>query len=96
VTEPGRTRWTDDRLDDLALEIRGLRSEMRDGFQALRAEMSGLRAEVHDDLGALRAETHADSRSLWSEIAASRRRLLTLQVTTVLGFIAVLIPVSLR
>lgn len=65
---------------------------MRDGFQGLRTEMSGLRTEM----SGLRTEAHADSRSLWSEMAASRRWLLTLQATTMLGFVAVLIQVSLR
>jgi hypothetical protein len=39
--EAGRTRWTDERIDDLAFEIRSLRQEMRDGFRELRSE-SGL------------------------------------------------------
>jgi len=39
--EVGRTRWTDERIDDLAFEIRSLRQEMRDGFRELRSE-SGL------------------------------------------------------
>ena len=37
--EAGRTRWTDDRIDDLAFEVRALRGEMRDGFRELREEM---------------------------------------------------------
>ena len=37
----GRTRWTDERSDDLAFEIRSLRDEMREGFRELRSE-SGL------------------------------------------------------
>jgi hypothetical protein len=43
VTEPGRNRWTDDRLDDLAGEVRELRAEMRDGFRELREEMRDMR-----------------------------------------------------
>ena len=37
--EPGRTRWSDERIDDLAFEIRSLRVELRDGFRELREEM---------------------------------------------------------
>ena len=43
MTEPGRTRWTDDRMDDLAGEVRELRAEMREGFRELRVEMRDLR-----------------------------------------------------
>jgi hypothetical protein len=33
------SRWTDDRLDDLAGEVRVLRSEMREEIRELRREM---------------------------------------------------------
>jgi hypothetical protein len=39
VTEPGRTRWTDDRIDDLAGEVRQLRMEMRTEFAEVRGEL---------------------------------------------------------
>jgi hypothetical protein len=43
--EAGRTRWTDERIDDLVFEIRSLRVEMRDGFRELRSE-SGLNGRL--------------------------------------------------
>jgi hypothetical protein len=57
--EAGRTRWTDDRMDDLAVEIRGLRAEMRDGFRDLRSEIGDVRGEIGDvrgELGHVRGE----------------------------------------
>ncbi len=39
MTEPGRTRWTDDRMDDLAGEVRQLRTEMRTEFAEVRQEL---------------------------------------------------------
>jgi hypothetical protein len=39
MTEPHQGRWTDDRIDDLAGEVRELRAEMREGFRELRDEM---------------------------------------------------------
>jgi hypothetical protein len=72
--EPGRHRWTDDRIDDLAGEVRELRVEMREGFRELRQEMRELRSE-----GSL-----------------NRSWLVNLWVTTMLGFVAVLVQVSLR
>jgi len=43
VTEPGRTRWTDDRIDDLAGEVRQLRMEMRTEFAEVRGELREMR-----------------------------------------------------
>ena len=39
MSEPGRARWTDDRLDDLAGEVRQLRTEMRAEFAEVRQEL---------------------------------------------------------
>jgi hypothetical protein len=39
MSEPGRPRWTDDRIDDLAGEVRQLRLEMRTEFAEVRQEM---------------------------------------------------------
>jgi hypothetical protein len=47
VNEPGRTRWTDDRIDDLAREGRELRLEMREGFRQVREELRELRMELY-------------------------------------------------
>ena len=47
MNEPGRTRWTDDRIDDLAREGRELRLEMREGFGQVREELRELRMELY-------------------------------------------------
>ena len=47
MTEPGRTRWTDDRMDDLAGEVRELRAEMRSEFREVREEIRELRVELY-------------------------------------------------
>ena len=58
--EAGRTRWTDDRIDDLALglreEIRDMRLEMREGFREVRADIRDLRGAIGDVRGDLRDE----------------------------------------
>jgi hypothetical protein len=76
--EAGHTRWTDERLDYLAVslrdEMRELRAEMRDGFREVRA-----------DLGEVR-----------SEAGLNRRWLVNLWLTTVLGFVAILVESGLR
>lgn len=76
--EAGRTRWSDERIDDLALslrdELRELRAEMREGFRDMRADLR----EVHTEGG------------------LNRRWLVNLWLTTVLGFVAVLVQISVR
>jgi hypothetical protein len=44
--EAGRTRWTDERIDDLAFEIRSLSVEMRDGFRDVREDIREVRSEA--------------------------------------------------
>jgi hypothetical protein len=48
MTEPGRTRWTDDRIDDLAGEVRQLRMEMRTEFAEVRQELREQRRLTHN------------------------------------------------
>jgi hypothetical protein len=76
--EAGRTRWTDERLDDLGLalreELRESRAEMREGFRDIRADLRESRAEA----------------------GLNRRWLANVWLTTVLGFVAVLVQLSLR
>jgi hypothetical protein len=66
------SRWTDDRLDDLAGEVRVLRTEMREEFHDVRAEIRDLRREMHE----------------------SHRWLMGLQLTTLLGLVAVAVQVA--
>jgi len=94
--ETGRSRWTDERIDDLALvvreEIRDLRMEIREGFR-----------EVHGDLRALRSETQAEFLAVRGEIGEvrgeagmNRRLLMSMWLTTLLGFAALIVEAGLR
>ena len=74
MAEPDRRRWTDDRLDDLAGEVRELRVETREGFRELREEMRELR----------------------NEGSISQRWLLNLWLTTMVGFVAVIVQLNVR
>ena len=69
--ETGRTRWTDERIDDLALvareEIRDLSTEMREGFREVRGE-----------------------------VGMNRRLLMSMWLTTLLGFAALIVEAGLR
>jgi uncharacterized coiled-coil DUF342 family protein len=85
VTEPGRTRRTDERLDDLAGELREFRAESRQGFRELREQMRELRSEFQEELRQQRGELYS-----------TRRWTVNLWATTVVGFVAVLIQTSLR
>jgi hypothetical protein len=83
--EAGRTRWTDERIDDLAIscreEMREFRAEMRDGFRQLREEMREMRADV---------------RALYGETGLNRRWVVNLWATMILGFVGLLVETSLR
>jgi hypothetical protein len=89
VAEVGRTRWSDERIDDLALSVR---DEIRELRRELRSEMRELRAEMHQGFRDLRVEV-GDVRG---EGALHRRLLLNLWATTVLGFVGLLVEISLR
>ena len=98
--EAGRTRWTDERLDDLALgvrddirelrlEMREFRSEMRD---ELRDEFRGVRSEMRDGFRGVRGEI-AEVRG---EAGMNRRLLISLWATTLLGFAGLIVVTGLR
>jgi hypothetical protein len=92
VTEPGRTRWTDERIADLAL---GVRDEIRD----LRAEMRELRSEMREGFRDVLTEIsdgRADIRALYGESALNRRWLVSVWTTSILGFVGLLVEVGLR
>jgi hypothetical protein len=83
--EAGRTRWTDDRMDDLAL---GLREELRE----LHAELAALRSDTNAGF----RDTNAGFRAVYAEIGLTRRWMAGLWFTTVLGFVALLVELQLR
>jgi chromosome segregation ATPase len=93
-----RSRWTDDRLDDLAervmrqdvLEARFESLERR--FEDFQQEMREFRAEMRD----FRREITAEVQSLRSELYATKRWMMTMWLSGVLAFIAVFVEISLR
>lgn len=83
--EAGRPRWTDDRLNDLALGV-------RDDIRELRLEMREFRSEMRDELRGVRGEI-AEARG---EAGMNRRLLLSMWLTTLLGFTALVVEAGLR
>jgi hypothetical protein len=93
-----RSRWTDDRLDELAervtrqdvLEVRI--DAVERSLADFRDEMREFRAEMRD----FRREITADVHSLRSELYATKRWMMTMWLSGVLAFIAVFVEISLR
>ena len=83
--EAGRTRWTDERLDDLAL---GVREDVRE----LRLEMREFRSEMRDEFRGVRGEI-AEVRG---EAGMNGRLLIGLWATTLLGFAGLIVETGLR
>jgi hypothetical protein len=89
-----RSRWTDDRLDDLAERV--MRQDVLEArfdglerqFEALERRFEGLERAVTD----LRGEIVA----MRGELYSTRRWMITLWVTGVFALLAVLIEVSIR
>ena len=94
--EAGRTRWTDERIDDLLLslreEMRDMRLEMREGFREVRADIRDLRGEV----GGVRADADASFRTVYAQLGLERRWLVGMWLTTALGFVALLVELHVR
>lgn len=53
--EAGRTRWSDERIDDLALGV-------RDDLRELRADLREMRAELHEGFRAVYSEVGLNRR----------------------------------
>jgi hypothetical protein len=105
--EAGRTRWTDERLDDLALgvrdDIRELRLEMREFRSEMREEFRCVRGEIANESRGFRGEFANESRGLRGEIAEirveagmNRRLLMGMWMTTLLGFAGLIVETGLR
>jgi 3-dehydroquinate dehydratase len=107
-----RSRWTDDRLDELAervmrqdvLEVR-IDSLERNLFE-FRAEMREFRAEMKAEFATMRSEFNGlrgefnglrgEFTELRSEFFGMKRWMATLWITGVLAIVAVLVETSLR
>jgi hypothetical protein len=93
-----RSRWTDERLDELAervmrqdvLEVRFDSLERR--FDALEHRLEGFQTEMRE----FRREMTADAHSLRSELYTTKRWMMTMWLSGVLAFIAVFVEISLR
>jgi hypothetical protein len=97
-----RSRWTDDRLDNLAervmrhdvLEVR-IDALERSLFE-FRAEMREFRAEMLSELRDVRADLGGQVSSLRGEFYSNKRWMMTLWITAVLAILAVLVELSIR
>jgi hypothetical protein len=93
-----RSRWTDERLDELAervmrqdvLEVRFDSLERR--FDVLENRLEAFQTEMRD----FRRALSADINSLRSEIYTTKRWMPTMWLSGVLAFIAVFVEISLR
>jgi hypothetical protein len=100
-----RSRWTDERLDELAervmrqdvLEVR-LDALERSLFE-FRAEMRDFRAEMKAEFTVLRGEFNGlrgEFTELRSEFFGMKRWMASLWITGVLAIVAVLVEISIR
>jgi len=96
VTEAGRTRWTDERIDNLALGARDGMHDVRAETRQLRDELRDVRAELGAQIAALRSETNAGFRTLHAEVAVNRRWLVSSSVTMMLAVVGLLVEIGLR
>lgn len=104
-----RSRWTDERLDDLAERV--IRHEavgpkvddLKQAVDDLRREMIGLRSDLTGQMNTLRGEVTAQGTGVRSEINGlrselydTRRWLLTMWLSGVLGLAALFVEIALR
>ena len=86
-----RTRWTDERLDDLARRV--------EGHDSWGPAVTGLETRVGQiaaELTSFRTEMRADLRELRTEAALARRWLVGLWATATLGVVGLLVEIALR
>jgi hypothetical protein len=76
-------------MDDLALAV-------RDDVRELRLEMRELRAELRGEIAGLRTDTSAGFRAVHAEIGLNRRWIAGMWVTTLLGFVGLIVETGLR
>lgn len=104
-----RSRWTDQRLDELAervmrqdvLEARFDSLERRfdrleRAVDDLRSELHGLRNDLTGQANSLRSDLTGQVSSLRSELYDTRRWLMTMWLTGLLGLAALFVEISLR
>ena len=107
-----RTRWTDDRIDDLAQDVyrlgdlRGDLREMRDEFRQMRGEFreefGGLRGEFRELRGEFRelrgefGELRTEFGQLRMDVHESKRWLISLVATVFVGLLAIVIQLGLQ
>jgi hypothetical protein len=79
-------------IRDVRGEIGDLRGEMGDLRGETGREVGGLRSEI----GALRSETGAGFQTAYAQLGIERRWLVGMWLTTVLGFLAILVELHVR
>jgi hypothetical protein len=87
-----RTAWSDDRIDDVLVqlreEIRDMRAEMRAGFSDVRDEVRVGLADVRAELRVGLADARAETRSIRSELFQLKIFMLAGLVTILAAVIA--------
>ena len=71
-----REQWTDERLDDLATEVRDLRTEMRSEFRAVREEMAREFRTVRGEIRADLTDVRTDLRTLHADLSSFKTTML--------------------
>ena len=93
-----RTRWTDQRLDDLAervmrqdvLEVRFDNLERR--FDRMERDLAEFRGEMRE----FRTDITAQVNNLRSEVYATKRWMMTMWLSGLLALLAIFVEISLR
>ena len=93
-----RTRWTDQRLDDLAervmrqdvLEVRFDNLERR--FDRMERDLAEFRGEMRE----FRTDITARVNNLRSEVYATKRWMMTMWLSGLLALLAIFVEISLR
>jgi hypothetical protein len=106
---PSRSRWTDDRIDDLARRVDVYDAPLHElrrlptAVEGLASELTRFRTEVREEFAAvrsdmrgLRMETQEGFREVRTEGALNRRWLIGLWATTTFGFAGLLVEVGMR
>ena len=94
-----RSRWTDERLDELAERVMRQDVDFRDEMREFRAEMRDFRTEMKAEFANMRGEFNGlrgEFTDLRSEFFGMKRWMATLWITGVLAIVAVLVELSVR
>jgi hypothetical protein len=82
-----RTRWTDERIDDMVLRLEGGLADVREEIRALRQENREDSRSTRDDIRSIREDLSAFQRQVaqigWGLVGALLVALLTLLISSI-------------